>query len=332
MISLSKKDFRLLKSNLKNIDKIKNKEPVLKQKIESYRDEIKNENKRMKEIKKSIAELDAKRENHKKWVSEKLDEQKELEDEKSELKTQLDDFDDVQGKEIDERYSKISELKKIHPGEVSRPSALVLLFFLVLIGVLMGDLEAAKLPRGEWTCNNGEIIDLLDVDNDIKDCSDGSDEDSGWFSGRAAEVSSSPEAQELRNAKVLMFFKMVMIVSSPAIVITTAVFITSAKKRSDLSSEISKMESENQTQRFIRTEIGKKFTYTKDSLSKVDLAISGRGEELEQIPKLESILILCKQNVEKMREKIDATQDEIRENQREEKRLWNEIKHLIPSI
>ena len=195
---MTKKDLLFLKSTLaeirlsqKTIVSTETKLRKLEQ-IQAVQEEI------VRESKRKINRINKLSKTHEEWVSEK---KREISDVKTTLKEKRSiresrnlELKDAKAEkaQIEEQIKSKRQNEKIITG--------VLVIFLMLVGVGIGMYITKDFPRGEWVCDDGTVVGLLDVNDGVDHCPDGSDEESYWFSdSRAEDAKNSDEYMALSD-------------------------------------------------------------------------------------------------------------------------------------
>ena len=152
----------------------------------------------VRESKRKINRINKLSKTHEEWVSEK---KREISDVKTTLKEKRSirksrnlEIEDTKAEkaQIEEQIKMKKKNEQIISG--------ILVVLLLLIGTGVGVYMAKDFPRGEWVCDDGSVIELLDVQDGQDHCPDGSDEDTALFSNtRADDASESEESIRLGN-------------------------------------------------------------------------------------------------------------------------------------
>ena len=218
---MSVTELNRLKTTLEQIDNIRRKIiPDMSEKISGLERKKAQKLKEISGKEKSLEKSIRIKKGHDEWEK---DAQKKIEHNNKFLekaRVKLTDFEREVLPEIEEQSSKISQLMSVKHGLTITILSGTVLILLLVIGAAQGYSEARDLPRGEWVCDNGEIIDLLDVMDDTEHCSDGSDEEFKFFSdSRAQEAAKSEEHRKLTDAKWNKWWEVTLKVSSPGIIL-----------------------------------------------------------------------------------------------------------------
>lgn len=333
---MSVSDLKLLKLNLKSIDNLRQKEPILKESIDSLRKDTLEQKKEIQFIKDKLSMAEKLSVAHEEWVSIKQYRIAEKRLHETEAIQNQQTFESNEKKQISDTTDLITELSLIRPGEVMLPFSIFVLISLAVIGGIIGGINASELPRGEWICDNGDIIALLDVQNDEEHCSDGSDENDGsvWSStdSRSEQAKDGDEYGELSENKWHLFFKTTAIYSCPGLILVFLAGYHRYQTQRNLNSKISSLNSENQTRLGEISRLNKRVASIKADIFDIQTIINKRELEIKEIPKLNRELGKTQDKIESNKQNIDRLFDEIQGNKVTEKELWNEIKHLIPTI
>ena len=198
---MTKKDLLFLKSTLAEIRHEQKSILSAKSKIRMLEQRQDLESKTLRDLNREINRIYKLSKSHEEWVSEK---KREISDVKTRLKEKR-SIRKERNLEIKHLGAIISEREE-QIDTTEAENTVVTMIFLVLftlIGFSAGMIYTKDFPRGEWVCDDGTIVDLLDVDDfwDTEDCPDGSDEDFIVFgNSRAEDAGESDEFRKLSAA------------------------------------------------------------------------------------------------------------------------------------
>lgn len=195
---MTKKDLLFLKSTLAEIRLSQKAIVSTETKIRKLEQRQAAQEEIVRESKRKINRINKLSKTHEEWVSEK---KREISDVKTTLKEKrsIRKSRNLELKDAKAEKAQIEEQIKIKRGSEQIYSAF-LMVILLLIGVCVGMYISKDFPRGEWVCDDGSVIELLDVRDGKEHCPDGSDEDTALFSNtRADDASESEESLRLGN-------------------------------------------------------------------------------------------------------------------------------------
>ena len=206
---MSVTELNRLKTTLEEIDKIRRKDiPEMSEKISDFEEKKVNQlneiSAREKRIEKSIL-IEKGQDEWKKDAQKKIKRNNKL---LEKAREELTDFESEVLPEIAEQSVEINRLKYVNHGLTILVISGIVMILLLVMGVVNGVAEARDLPRGEWVCDNGEVIALLDVMDYTYDCSDRSDEEVKIRSdSRAQEAQKSEEYSKFWMRRTTSFGK-----------------------------------------------------------------------------------------------------------------------------
>lgn len=197
---MTKKDLVFLKSTLAEIRSEQKAILSIKTKIKKLEKGKVADDKTLRELKRKINRISKWSKTHDDWISEK---KREI----GEVKTKLKDNRELRSSRnllIKNIKSEISELETQIEYTETKNFGITTMFFVLftVIGFSAGMIYTSDFPRGEWICDDGTVIDLLDVVEfwGNEDCPDGSDEDIAVFGdSRAEDAKKSDEYTRLRG-------------------------------------------------------------------------------------------------------------------------------------
>lgn len=198
---MTKKDLLFLKSTLAEIRHEQKSILSAKSKIRMLEQRQDLESKTLRDLNREINRIYKLSKSHEEWVSEK---KREISDVKTRLKEKR-SIRKERNLEIKHLGAIISEREEQIDTTEAKNTVVTMIFLVLftLIGFSAGMIYTKDFPRGEWVCDDGTIVDLLDVDDfwDTEDCPDGSDEDFIVFgNSRAEDAGESDEFRKLSAA------------------------------------------------------------------------------------------------------------------------------------
>ena len=195
---MTKKDLLFLKSTLAEIRLSQKAIVSTETKIRKLEQRQAAQEEIVRESKRKINRINKLSKTHEEWVSEK---KREISDVKTTLKEKRSIRKSRNLELKDAKAEKAQIEKKI---KIKRKNeqiyTIILLVLFMMIGTGVGMYFTEDFPRGEWVCDDGSVIELLDVRDGKDHCPDGSDEDTALFSNtRADDASESEESLRLGN-------------------------------------------------------------------------------------------------------------------------------------
>ena len=328
---MTRKDLETLKSTLHKIEENRGLVPKLEIEINEINEYKSKEEKEISNISKKIQDVEKLAQENDSWTEEKKEKENHNSKWLEKAKEKVEIFSREEKPLIEKTESEIRDLRTKSYGTLILTIAVSLFFITLIGGAAQGWKEADKLPRGEWVCDNGEVIALLDVLDDEEHCSDGSDEDRNWFSdSRAEKAKNGDEYEKLDNAKWDLWIETTCLTSLPSIILIMLGYVYKVKRMKPVQLKIEELEEENKKrvkkEKSLKNNV-KSWVGKNDS---IQLQIKDRARKINSLEDLRNTRKSHKSKVNQFEKDIIAIEEKIRKLQSEEQELWDSIKNLIP--
>ena len=328
---MSLTELERLKRTLADIDKIRKSIPDISKdiiRLEKIKSEIERE---IKGRKKTLGETENLKFGHDEWlndVNEKI--QYNLKWQKR-REAQVEKFNEEQKPLMKKDENDILTLENTTHGMFIMVLAVTTLVFLALIGSIQGYQAASDLPRGEWVCDNGEIIGLLDVQDGIEDCSDGSDEEEYVFSdSRSEDARDSDEYGELSDAQWGTFFTKAGGKALPGLVFVGIAIVYYSLRNKPLQAKIVKLKEGLKDRSKKEKSLKDNVKSWKRKTSTLRKSIKEKENKITSIENQKLEIRKSQNKLENTVSEIDMAKLYIEKSEEKEVELWESIRDIIP--
>jgi hypothetical protein len=329
---MSKKDLTFLKKTLSDIENIDEEIRTPLEEKENLETKVENALTSLNDAKFSLAEAEPLKHSHDEWMIDrekdhnhaekfKIKAQKELDEHKNDIELMNDEENQI--KDLNLKIENLSSILFIGWGAI---------IVFIIIGIFAGYNQAQELPRGEWVCDDGEIIELLDVLDDTEHCFDGSDENKGgWFTdSRAEKAEDSEEYNELLDAK---WWKWEYVTFYYSIAGISILFWASGIKYLRTEIVMHTLDEVESSYYDKKSKIGK----IKSRIDKWNRKINSNRKQIHErsvivnsIPSIINKIKQCEKNLESVKSEQEFNEKQIKDIRQKEQELWESIRHLIP--
>lgn len=329
---MSVTELNRLKTTLEEIDSIRRRIiPKMSEKISELEGNKANQLKEISSREKSLEKSLTIKKEHDEWGTDAQKKIKHNDKFLEKARAKLTDFESEVLPEIEEQSSKIDQLMSVQHGFTITILSGMLLSLLLVIGAAQGYAEARDLPRGEWVCDNGEIIDLLDVMDNTDHCSDGSDEEFYVFSdSRAEEAEESEEYSKLMDAKWSKWWDVTLQVIWPGIIsfVFGCIYWTFENKFNQ--DKIQVLHKDNKKLKDKHKSLRKNVKSWENKNASVEGSISSRREKIASIQNQKTQVDAALEELNLISIQIERAETERAKYVEKETELWESIRDIIP--
>jgi len=331
---LSLRELSHLKNTLSVINSIAMEEKKLEEEIQSMNQKKRQATKFLLQINKKLEAAIITSEEHEEWIIKFDNKIKHNDQWQSKAESKFEDFVNENQQNISDNDIKINTLRNYESGNY----IFVLAMFIIFSGLISGGVygyysSENNSSRGEWVCDDGQVIDLLDVWDGTIHCSDGSDEaESGYFQSetRAEEAYYSDEHSDLNWAELRLQTEPIFMFAIPGVILLVFAFWYHEIKSAPIEIEMKRLVAENQKLKQKKAKLESKIDSWKLKTWKLTEKKDKRERRIKDIPGIKKQKVEVELNVGSIKSSIIKTILEIEKCQTMTAENWDSIKHLIP--
>ena len=328
---MSLSELKRLKTTLADVETTRKKISEIPSEIVKLEKKLKSSMKRLQSAETELDKTKKLKNQHSEWLEDVEKKIQHNEKYQHKAETKVKNFATEEKPLIKKTEKEISDLREINHGYVMMLFAVFTLVLMTFYGTVEGWQEANNLPRGEWVCDNGEIIDLLDVMDGSEDCSDGSDEETNFFSdSRAEKAEDSEEYNELLDAKWGLWLKTIGNSCVPGVIFVCLAGAYMYFRNTPITQKVIILQEENKKRIAKEKSLKSNVKKWERKTSGLNKSVKTREDKISSIREKELHITEIKDEIKKLQKKITDSESNIMKLEQKEIELWESIRNLIP--